>query len=158
MLREMKYFLLMVLLALTGASSCAQLQAPVPHDRQLAQRDTPTDLTGIYLCSGTDPTGNKYEGAVEITAYGELWALRWVFKEGDDGHGFGILEGNVLSVIFQTTSIGWGAYRIEADGPARRLRGRWTSPGERTLFTETLTKTTAKSVDDLLLGLRRVGV
>ena len=118
-----------------------------------APQDATADLAGIYLCDGVDLDGKSYGGAVEIVAHGDVWAMRWVFREGE-GQGFGILEGDVLSVIFQTGGIGWAAYRVQREGPALTLRGRWTAPGAPLLATETLTRTAAKTLDEVK-GQRR---
>ena len=115
----------------------------------VAQDAAPPDLAGIYLCDGADLDGQSYSGAVEITAHGDVWAMRWVFREGE-GQGFGMLDGDVLSVIFQTEGgIGWAAYRVQREGSALTLRGRWTAPGAPLLATETLIKTAAKTLDDV---------
>ena len=110
-----------------------------------------TDLAGIYLCDGTNPGTPPYTAAVEIQAHGQVWALRWLFPDGDEGRGFGILEGEVLSVIFQTNGgIGWAAYRVQRGGPALMLIGHWGVPGgPGVLATETLTKTTARTLEEL---------
>ena len=112
-----------------------------------------TDLAGIYLCDGTNPDPSKppYAGAVEITAHDDVWALHWVFDRGEEGLGYGILDGDVLSVIFQTGGgIGWAAYRVQRDGPALKLIGRWGVPGgPGVLTTETLTRTSAKTLEDV---------
>ena len=132
----------LVLVGLCVATMCCAARSP-------AGGKSASDLAGIYACKGTTTDGTAYRAVVEIAAYGDVWALRWVFENKKQGQGFGILEGDVLSVLFEVDGgVGWAAYRLRTDGGAAlRLVGRWTAPGVEPLATETLTRTTGRPVD-----------
>lgn len=104
-----------------------------------AAQPTP-DIAGTYVCDGS-MEGMPYQATVEITAYGEVWMLRWRFEPRGEAVGFGIVTGDVLSVIYQLESgpIGVASYRRSDVGWV----GRWTTPGAEKLYAETLTRTAA---------------
>ena len=113
-----------------------------------APQDATPDLAGVYLVDGVNPDGTTYTAAVELRQHDETWALTWAFApSGGQGIGIGLLNGSVLSVIFQVeTGVGLVAFQRDAQG---RWVGRWTMPGGAGVGTETLTKTAARSLEDV---------
>lgn len=102
------------------------------------------DLTGIYAVDGTNPDGSQYSAVAEIAAKGKVWFLTWSHQRGSVV-GVGILNGDVLSVIYSPSTggaVGLASYAVKGD----TLSGTWTipSPEESEIGTEVLTKTKAK--------------
>lgn len=98
-----------------------------------------TLLAGTYVCEGTNDDGSRYRGTVEVTAQGETWAISWRLEPADPSAvsqvGVGLLDGPVLSVIFQDPehNIGLAQYVIARD----EVRGRWLIPGGTSVLPET---------------------
>ena len=117
------------------------------------QAQEPTDpLVGIYTCDGLNHDGAAYRALVAIEANGAAYVLRWELV-GDPQRQVGIAlrQNDVLSVIFQTDSgaVGLSSYAIEQDEKGLRLLGRWLMPGVAAVSREVLTKTAARSIDEL---------
>ena len=95
------------------------------------------DIAGRYTVMGINEDGSAYAGFVDIVDSGSAFTLTWEDKGKQYAAGLGLLEGQVLSVIFQTSTgdIGLASYRREA----KALVGRWLFPGHPKINTETLT-------------------
>jgi hypothetical protein len=111
-------------------------------------------LSGLYLCEGTDPTGNDYQGVVRIATHRNTVILTWMFPDGIEraalrpsAVGVGIPNGSSLSVSYYSgTMAGLVVYRIEQE--SQRLIGEWTvAGGDGTLYSEILTKLAVESTD-----------
>lgn len=103
----------------------------------------PADLVGVYQLEGANPDGTTYNGFVEMSVSGDVWALRWHFPPTGESVGLGMLNGDVLSVIFQTDAgaVGLATFTVNrTDGIV--LSGSWLAPGAPMLGRETLTKVT----------------
>jgi hypothetical protein len=95
------------------------------------------------LCKGKNPGGEEYTGTVTISKKAETYHLLWTIGKAQTHRGFGIREGNVLSVcFFHGQSMGIVAYRIEEEGEGVQLIGRWTTLGWGKTQGETLVKRT----------------
>ena len=96
------------------------------------------DLSGVYRCEGTSPSGRPYRATVELAKNDHTYRLRWTTSEGTS-LGIGIVNGNVLAVSYLTgTNVGVVLYKIEK-GP--RMIGQWAVFGaDGQLYPETLTK------------------
>jgi hypothetical protein len=97
------------------------------------------DLTGVYICDGTNPDGSPYQGIVHLVKHNGTYHLQWSFGARVVAVGLGIKQGDVLSVLYYSELPGVISYRI-VEG--QRLVGQWTVAGaDGKTFSETLTKT-----------------
>lgn len=87
----------------------------------------PPDLSGGYKCVGDAGGGKQYKGTVELTKEGDGYKVTWEIGK-DKYTGTGLLEGNVLSVVYRQdgsdTFLGLAVYKVEKSG---KLIGRWTT-------------------------------
>lgn len=115
-------------------------------------------LGGVYLVEGVNPDGAPYTGVVELTATGAQWQLHYRFEPAGEAVGIGLLQGDVLAVIFQTESglIGMTAFAVDRSKTPMVLRGQWVVPGHDAVLTETLTRTNVR--DPAMLQGPRTGV
>ncbi len=98
------------------------------------------DLSGDYSCKGTNANGREYKGTVTISKLGGCYHLTWVIA-GQEHHGLGLVQDNVLAVTWEVTAGGSGggivAYKLLKDGT---LEGRWAEYSDKPIIlTETLT-------------------
>ena len=101
---------------------------------------------GVYIASGADSAGNKYQRAVEIERHGDRYIVSWVSARliGEalvlepTWIGVGIVTDEALSVSFVADyAMGIMVYRF---GPNGQLSGRWTLEGDdEEICSETLT-------------------
>ena len=140
---------------LRGHLLAVVLVATALHGDATARQEA---LGGVYLVEGMNPDGVAYTGVVELTATGAQWHLAWTFEPAGTAIGFGVLQGDVLAVIFQTDGglIGLAAYAVERSTTPMRLRASWIVPGAADVMTETLVKTVVR--DPALLRGPRQGV
>lgn len=100
------------------------------------------DVSGYYICKGSEAGGKPYNGMVLIAKKSEIYIVQWVMGGGSTFTGVGIRQGNSFAVSWAMTSDkglirGINTYRVE---PGPRLVGRWaTLPGPGVLQNETLT-------------------
>lgn len=95
-----------------------------------------SDPSGIYLCEGVNPDGNKYRGIVQIAAVRGTFLVRWTLSDDVEVTGVGILNDDRLSVSYFGGTPAVVVYKINAD----RLVGEWTMGGtEGSVYAETLT-------------------
>jgi hypothetical protein len=116
---------------------------PVAHTVQRPSLEQEIgDLSGYYMCKGTEVGGKTYSGVVTVMKKNDLYLVQWSVGIGSNFTGVGIRQGNSLSCSWALPSEkglirGINVYRIE-QGP--RLIGRWASlPGPSVLQNETLT-------------------
>lgn len=97
-------------------------------------------LSGTYVVNGVDPIGTEYSGTVVIEATEEpgRYRIEWLVTGGIQ-EGEGTLEGETLSVVWQTVSgplgrsSGTAQYTVGSDG---RLSGTRTVDGAAGAGTE----------------------
>jgi hypothetical protein len=105
-----------------------------------ALAETAAPLVGTYTCQGVEPDGTPYQGIVQITANAGSYDVIWIFGSGQQYHGLGVVNGNVLAVSYFTNRPGVVAYKIENADAEPRLTGQWTVVGAGAVFAETLTR------------------
>lgn len=118
--------------ALLGTSAASQKpDVPPPAPSKTG------DPSGVYLCEGTNPDGNRYRGIVQIAAVRNTYLVRWTLADDVEVMGVGILHDGQLSVSYFGGTPAVVVYRISAD----KLVGEWTMGGtEGRVYAETLTR------------------
>jgi hypothetical protein len=112
---------------------------------ELSLAQQPNDLAGLYRCQGDTPSGEKYEGIVEIVEHGDRFLVRWLIPPHDAYIGVGVVQGDFLAVSYGGRVLGLVIYEIKPD---MHLVGRWTAVNAgRQLFSETLTKMNAADLE-----------
>ena len=105
--------------------------------------DKAGDLSGYYLCSGSEAGGKRYSGIVSIARVQQLYIVTWLVGSGTPFQGVGVRQGDTLAVSWSTPRPGGlvqgcNVYRIDDGG--KKMAGRWAAvPGAGTLQNETLT-------------------
>ena len=120
------------LLAALGGTAVASEQSgkPQPDAKK-------PDLSGVYLCEGTNPDGNPYRGIVQIAAVDDTYLVKWSLADDVEVLGVGILQNGLLAVSYFGGTPAVVVYRIDAE----RLIGQWTMGGtEGMVYAETLTR------------------
>jgi len=104
------------------------------------------DLSGVYRCDGTSPSGRPYRATVAIAKDESTYRLRWTTGEGTS-LGIGILNGDVLAVSYFTgTQVGVVLYKVQK-GP--KLVGQWALlEADGQIYPETLTKMGTNAWDE----------
>lgn len=105
------------------------------RETEKASRKSGTDLEGEYEASGTNTTGNSYKAQLKVSKSGEGYTFKW--GGGNPLEGFGVRDGDYLSVVFGPRTCGFVAYSIKPDGS---LSGRWGSAASTSLGTENAKK------------------
>jgi hypothetical protein len=101
------------------------------------------DISGTYVCHGENAGGQYYAGTTSITKKNETYHLVWTLRGSESHRGFGIRNGEILSVCFVTgPSLGVVAYKIRQTDDRVELEGRWTMLGMGMARRETLVKRT----------------
>ena len=119
--------------ALEGTSAASQK----PDAQPPATASKTGDPSGVYLCEGTNPDGNRYRGIVQIAAVRNTYLVRWTLADDVEVMGVGILHDGQLSVSYFGGTPAVVVYKISAD----KLVGEWTMGGtEGMLYSETLTR------------------
>ena len=111
-----------VMVSFHAAAISAQSPVPAP--------DVP-DVSGSYEVTGSNPDGSVYHGSASIEPHDGLWSLQWSFPPDGGSIGVGILTGDVLSVIFQTSGgdIGLAVFKVKrGTGTVFTLEGPWLAP------------------------------
>ena len=125
-----------VLLTATGGSAFASEQQDDTQKKPEATQKA-LDLTGVYLCEGTNPDGKPYRGVVEIAAVANTYLVRWTLSDDVEVLGVGIVEKGLLAVSYFGGTPALVVYEIDKD----RLVGEWTMGGtEGMTYSETLTR------------------
>lgn len=99
--------------------------------------DPPTDLAGVYRCSGVNPDGTKYESVVEIVRIENTYRVMWRVDRGRAILGVGIFSNDILAVSYFAGAPAVVVYKIDGD----KLVGEWVIGGkEGNVLPETLQK------------------
>src|SRR5687767_3881180 len=102
-----------------------------------AAADPPTDLAGLYHCTGTNPDGSTYESVVEIVQIEKTYRVLWRLDQERSILGVGIFSNDVLAVSYFAGSPAVVVYKIDGE----KLVGEWVMGGrEGSVLSETLTK------------------
>ena len=121
----------------TTAATAATVAAPNAGE-------TAAPLIGTYDCQGVEPDGTPYRGVVQIIPSAGTYDVIWIFSNGQQYSGLGVVNGDVLAVSYFTNRPGVVAYKIEQSEKGPRLEGEWTVVGAGKVFHETLTRLTAE--------------
>ena len=120
-----------VLVAALGGTAAASDKP----DRQ--EPSAKSDPSGVYLCEGTNPDGNRYRGIVQIAAVRNTYLVRWTLADDIEVTGVGILQNGLLAVSYFGGTPAVVVYKIDAE----KLVGEWTMGGtEGKTYAETLTR------------------
>jgi hypothetical protein len=125
-------------LSLTPALMLPFATASAAPDGIVATNEAP--LVGTYTCEGVEPDGTPYQGIVQIYPNAGSYDVIWLFASGQEYHGLGVVNGDVLAVSYFTNRPGVVAYKIENGEKEPRLQGQWTVVGAGAVFAETLTR------------------
>lgn len=98
-----------------------------------ATRTSGSDLAGDYNASGKNPNGSPYRADLSITPKAGGYQFVW----SNNSSGFGIKQGNIVSVGIGGTRCGFVAYEVKAGGV---LDGVWGGYGTSQTGTEKATK------------------
>ena len=90
-------------------------------------------LAGSYNATGTNPDGTAYKASITIAAEGSGYKFNW----SNGTSGFGVKQGNTLSVGYGGSQCSWVAYEIRPNGV---LDGIWGSYGSSNTGTEKATR------------------
>lgn len=104
-------------------------------ESETAKRTKGTGLDGEYDISGTNSGGQNYKGTLKITKDGEGYAFEW--NTGAVDKGFGVKQGDTVSVGIGGAKCGFVSYEIKADGT---LEGKWGGKNTKTFGSETAKK------------------
>jgi len=104
-------------------------------ETEKATRTSGTDLEGEYDIKGKNPDGQEYTGKLSVKKQGEGYKFSWTGVNSFDG--FGIKQGDTVSVGFGGSNCGFVAYEIKSD---RTLDGKWGGSGSNEFGTETAKK------------------
>ena len=104
-------------------------------ETETATRTKGTDLEGEYAISGSNPDGGKYTGTLGVKKSGAGYAFTW--NTGTTLSGFGIRQGDKVSVGIGGAKCGFVGYTVKSDGT---LEGKWGSTGSTSVGTETAKK------------------
>lgn len=87
------------------------------------------NIAGTYDVSGFDPaTNKKYTGIVVIEKVGQVYIANWVFSDGSNDIGTGVLNDDSLAFDFHEISAGDNGVQLyEIDG--HTLSGPWARFG-----------------------------
>ena len=133
---------LVAALVRTGAAS-QKPDAPSPPAKPEQPSATKFDPSGVYLCEGTNPDGQRYRGIVQIAAVRNTFLVRWTLADDVEVTGVGILQNGLLAVSYFGGTPAVVVYKGDAD----KLVGEWTMGGtEGRIYVETLTRVPAGSV------------
>lgn len=100
-------------------------------ETEKATRTSGTDLAGEYEVSGKNTEGKDYKGKLTVKQEGAGYTFTWVAPNTFEG--FGVKQGNTVSVGIGGKNCGFVAYEIKSDGS---LDGKWGGLGTTTFGTE----------------------
>ena len=104
-------------------------------ESETAKRTKGTDLEGEYQITGSNTGGGSYSGTLGVQKSGTGYAFTW--NTGSTLKGFGIRQGDKVSVGIGGGQCGFVAYTVAADGT---LEGKWGSSASTSFGTETAKK------------------
>ena len=104
-------------------------------ESEKAVRTSGTDLQGEYEITGKNPDGKEYKGKLTVKQEGSGYQFNWTAPSAFEG--FGVKQGNTVSVGLGGKQCGFVAYEVKSDGS---LDGKWGGFGTKTFGTETAKK------------------
>ncbi|MGH9872414.1 MAG: hypothetical protein ACRD9S_08105 [Pyrinomonadaceae bacterium] len=97
------------------------------------ERTSGADLAGEYNATGKNPNGSSYRAKLTVAPKGGGYTFAW----SNNSSGFGIKQGNTLSVGIGGSRCAFVAYEVKPDGT---LDGVWGGYGSEKTGTEHATK------------------
>lgn len=94
-----------------------------------------TGVDGEYAITGKTPGGKDYKGTLTVRPEATGYAFEW--NTGSTLTGFGIKQGDMMSVGFGGKQCGFVGYEIDSDGT---LKGKWGGYGSTSVGSETAKK------------------
>ena len=105
-------------------------------ESETATRPSGSGLEGDYAVTGENTQGQPYEGTLAVKKSGAGYGFAW--KVGSTPlTGFGIQQGQVVTVGIGGKQCGFVGYEVKSDGT---MEGKWGSPGSTLVGTETAKK------------------
>jgi len=98
-----------------------------------AERTSGADVAGDYNITGKNPNGSSYHGTLAVAPKAGGYSFIW----SNTASGFGIKQGNTLSVGIGGPRCAFVAYEVKSDGT---LDGVWGGYGSSKTGTEKATK------------------
>ena len=102
---------------------------------ETAKRTTGTDLDGEYAISGKNTDGQSYNGTLKVAKDGDGYKFEW--NTGSVLKGFGIHQGDTVSVGIGGPQCSFVSYEVKADGT---LEGKWGGQTSKSFGTEVAKK------------------
>lgn len=104
-------------------------------ETETAKRTSGSDLEGEYDIEGKNPDGKAYSGKLTVKKQGDGYKFSWSGTNSFDG--FGVKQGDTVSVGFGGAQCDFVAYEIKPDGS---LDGKWGGSGSTEFGTENAKK------------------
>ena len=104
-------------------------------ETEKATRASGSDLEGDYDVKGANPDGESYSAKLKVTKAGDGYRFAWSGTNSFEG--FGVKQGDFVSVGFGGAQCDFVAYEIKSDGS---LEGKWGGSGSTEFGTETAKK------------------
>jgi hypothetical protein len=104
-------------------------------ETETAKRTKGDGLEGEYSVTGTNTTGQKYEGKLAVKKSGAGYTFSW--NAGSSFEGFGIRQGEMVAVGFGGNKCGFVSYELK---PGGTLEGKWGGYGSKSVGSETAKK------------------
>jgi len=104
-------------------------------ETETAKRNGGSDLAGDYDVDGKNPDGKTYKSKLSVKQSGEGYTFDWT--GGATLKGFGIKQGDTVSVGFGGAKCSFVAYEIKSDGT---LEGKWGGANSTSFGMETAKK------------------
>lgn len=105
------------------------------RETETAKRKSGTDLDGEYDVTGKNTKGESYSSPLSVSKDGAGYRFKWGGSSPLEG--FGVRDGDFVSVGFGGKSCSFVAYGIKSDGT---LDGKWGGAGLKEFGTETALK------------------
>jgi hypothetical protein len=142
------FFLLTIIFAAACGSSHESFENNSSTPKPTASPAPELEMSGQYRVNGTDDLkANPYDGTLDITNQGDVYAFNWHTTISRPG-GVGIQLGDAVAATFADSTNGKGCgvalYKIASDGSLDGKIARW---GEYTFTTEKATKLEGKNFD-----------
>ncbi|MBX7060596.1 MAG: hypothetical protein K1X52_02980 [Pyrinomonadaceae bacterium] len=102
---------------------------------ETGKRTKGTDLDGEYAISGKNTDGQSYDGTLKVAKDGDGYSFQW--NTGSVLKGFGIRQGDTVSVGIGGPQCSFVSYEIKADGT---LEGKWGGQTSKSFGTEVAKK------------------
>lgn len=105
------------------------------EETESAKRTSGSDLAGEYDVEGKNTAGESYKSKLSVKQTGEGYTFDWT--GATPLKGFGIKQGDTVSVGFGGAKCSFVAYEVKSDGT---LEGKWGGAGSTSFGTETAKK------------------